>query len=591
MSHSTPAPRLGNVLIERGYLTVEQLNACLAEQRAGGGRLLGEILIDHSFCTDDQVTECLATVYGVPYAKLEPRIADPRIVDCLPREYIEKNLVFPLFKIRDTLTVAVTEPTNLFLLDELKAQTDLEIQVVATSSKDVRRMITTLPDSKTFVIDDIIEDNAQAEVTLIETAIDDIGDTTEFAGQSPVIRLVNYIVYNAVKEGASDIHIEPGERCLRIRNRIDGRLYKALEVPLNLLGAVTSRIKIMASLDISERRLPQDGRVHVLMEGRKVDLRVSTFPGSRGEKTVIRVLDTRSVSLNLRDLGFAEDILTPLQSSIQAPNGIVLVTGPTGSGKSTTLYAALNEIASMENNICTVEDPIEYHLPLINQFQVQERVGLTFSKALRTLLRQDPDVIMVGEIRDEETARTAIQAALTGHLVFSTLHTNDSSSAITRLINMGVEPYLIGAALNVVLAQRLVRRICAKCREEYEPPRPLRKAIERMGFSIDAFYRGIGCRKCRNTGYSGRLGVHEFLFVNDELRDAIVAGQSVADLRRIGATYGMITLRLDGFRKVREGLTSLEEVIQICGDVTDSFDRKIVAAAASDAAVSGANDK
>jgi type IV pilus assembly protein PilB len=582
MSHSTPAPRLGNVLIERGYLTVEQLNACLAEQRAGGGRLLGEILIDHSFCTDDQVTECLATVYGVPYAKLEPRIADPRIVDCLPREYIEKNLVFPLFKIRDTLTVAVTEPTNLFLLDELKAQTDLEIQVVATSSKDVRRMITTLPDSKTFVIDDIIEDNAQAEVTLIETAIDDIGDTTEFAGQSPVIRLVNYIVYNAVKEGASDIHIEPGERCLRIRNRIDGRLYKALEVPLNLLGAVTSRIKIMASLDISERRLPQDGRVHVLMEGRKVDLRVSTFPGSRGEKTVIRVLDTRSVSLNLRDLGFAEDILTPLQSSIQAPNGIVLVTGPTGSGKSTTLYAALNEIASMENNICTVEDPIEYHLPLINQFQVQERVGLTFSKALRTLLRQDPDVIMVGEIRDEETARTAIQAALTGHLVFSTLHTNDSPSAITRLINMGVEPYLIGAALNVVLAQRLVRRICAKCREEYEPPRPLRKAIERMGFSIDAFYRGIGCRKCRNTGYSGRLGVHEFLFVNDELRDAIVAGQSVADLRRIGATYGMITLRFDGFRKVREGLTSLEEIIQICGDVTDVFERKVAAAATAE---------
>ncbi len=579
MSHSTASPRLGNVLIERGYVTVEQLNACLTEQRAGGGKLLGEILVDRGFCTDDQVTECLAAVYGVPYAKLETRIADPRIVDCLPRDFIEKNLVFPLFKIRNTLTVAVTEPTNLFLIDELKTQTSLEIQVVATSAKDVRRMITTLPDSKTFVIDDIIEDDAKADVTLIETAIDDIGDTTDFAGQSPVIRLVNYIIYNAVKEGASDIHIEPGDRCLRIRNRIDGCLYKALEVPLKLLGAVTSRIKIMASMDISERRLPQDGRVHVLLDGRKIDLRVSTFPGSRGEKTVIRVLDTRSVSLNLRDLGFAEDVLTPLQAAIQAPNGIVLVTGPTGSGKSTTLYAALNEIASMENNICTVEDPIEYHLSLINQFQVQERVGLTFSKALRTLLRQDPDVIMVGEIRDEETARTAIQAALTGHLVFSTLHTNDSPSAITRLINMGIEPYLIGAALNVVLAQRLVRRICAKCKEEYEPPRPLRKAIEKMGYDIEAFYKGVGCRKCRNTGYSGRLGVHEFLFVNDELRDAIVAGQSVADLRRIAATYGMITLRHDGFRKVREGLTSLEEVIQICGDVTDAYDKKITAAA------------
>ncbi len=583
-NHSPAPPRLGNVLIERGYVTVEQLNSCLTEQRAGGGKLLGEILIERAFCSEDQVTECLANVYGVPYAKLEPRIADPKIVDCLPREYIEKNLVFPLFKIRESLTVAVTEPTNLFLIDELRALTNLDVHVVATSSKDLRRMITTLPDSKTFVIDDIIEDNAQAEVTLIETAVDDIGDMAEFAGQSPVIRLVNYIIYNAVKEGASDIHIEPGDRCLRIRNRIDGRLYKALEVPLNLLGAVTSRIKIMASLDISERRLPQDGRVHVLLDGRKIDLRVSTFPASRGEKTVIRVLDTRSVSLNLRDLGFAEDILAPLQSSIQSPNGIVLVTGPTGSGKSTTLYAALNEIASMENNVCTVEDPIEYHIPLINQFQVQERVGLTFSKALRTLLRQDPDVIMVGEIRDDETARTAIQAALTGHLVFSTLHTNDSASAITRLINMGVEPYLIGAALNVVLAQRLVRRICAKCRQEYEPPRALRKAIERMNQGIEKFHKGVGCRKCRNTGYSGRLGVHEFLIVNDELRDAIVAGQSVAELRRIAATYGMITLRHDGFRKVREGLTSLEEIIQICGDVGDMFDRKLVAAAAEAAA-------
>jgi type IV pilus assembly protein PilB len=584
-SSSTAPPRLGNVLIERGYITVEQLNTALEAQRSSGGKLLGEILVERSFCTDDQVIECLATVYGVPYAKLEPRIADPKIVECLPRDYIQKNLVFPLFKIRHTLTVAVTEPTNLFLIDELHSLTSLDVQVVATSAKDIRRMFTTLPDSKTFVIDDIIDDNTQANVTLIENVIEDIGDTTEFAGQSPVIRLVNYIIYNAVKEGASDIHIEPGDRCLRIRNRIDGRLYKALEVPLNLLGAVTSRIKIMASLDISERRLPQDGRVHVLLDGRKIDLRVSTFPCSRGEKTAIRVLDTRSVSLNLRDLGFAEDVLSPLQTALQAPNGIILVTGPTGSGKSTTLYAGLNEIASMENNICTVEDPIEYHLPLINQFQVQERIGLTFGKALRTLLRQDPDVIMVGEVRDEETARTAIQAALTGHLVLTTLHTNDAASAITRLINMGIEPYLIGAALNMVLAQRLVRRICAKCREEYEPPRPLRKAVERMGVSIDKFYKGLGCRRCRNTGYSGRLGVHELLFINDELRDAVVAGQSVADLRRIAATYGMITLRHDGFRKVREGLTSLEEVIQICGDITDQYERKPSSAAAEAATV------
>ena len=590
MTKNSPTqPRLGNVLVERGFITVDQLQNALDEQRKGPGKLLGEILTEKGFCTDDQVIEALATVFGLPYAKLEPRLSDPKCVDILPREYIEKNLVFPLFKIRHTLTVAMCEPTNLFLIDELRALTELEIHVVATSAKDIRRMITTLPDSKTFVIDDIIEDNGQTEVTLIETAIEDIGDETDFAGQSPVIRLVNYVIYNAVKEGASDIHIEPAERCMRVRFRIDGKLYKSLEVPLNLLGAVASRIKIMASLDISERRLPQDGRVHVLLDGRKIDLRISTFPGSRGEKTVIRVLDTRSVSLNVRDLGFAEDILTPLQSAIQAPNGIILVTGPTGSGKSTTLYAALNEIASMENNICTVEDPIEYHLPLINQFQIQEKVGLTFSKALRTLMRQDPDVIMVGEIRDDETARTAIQAALTGHLVFSTLHTNDAPSAITRLINMGVEPYLIGAALNVVLAQRLVRRTCPKCKELYDPPRPLRKAIERMGYTIEKFFKGLGCRKCRNTGYSGRLGVHELLIINDELRDAIVAGASVAELRRIGATYGMVTLRHDGFRKVREGLTSIEEIIQIAGEIPGMNEKVAITPAASEPAMASAS--
>ncbi len=569
MSHpNTAPPRLGNLLVERGYLTVADLEAALAAQQQGGKtKLLGEILVDLEYCTEDHVTECLAVEYGVPYAKLEARLYDPKVIDVLPREYIERNYVMPLFKIGNMLTIAVAELANLFLIDEIRSQCNCDVQIVAATQRDIRRVITSLPDSKVFVIDDIIEDSETAEVTLIEEAIEDIGDVVEVAGQSPVIRLVNYVIYHAVKEGASDIHIEPAERCLRVRYRIDGRLYKSLEVPQHLLGAVTSRIKIMASMDISERRLPQDGRVHVMLDGRKIDLRVSTFPGSRGEKTVIRVLDTRNVSLNLRDLGFAEDILTIFQNNITAPNGIVLVTGPTGSGKSTTLYAALNEIASMENNVCTVEDPIEYHLPLINQFQVQEKVGLTFGKALRTLLRQDPDVIMVGEVRDEETARMAIQAALTGHLVFSTLHTNDSVSAITRLINMGVESYLISAALNMVLAQRLVRRVCAKCREAYDPPRNIRKALERLGYPMEQFYKGVGCRRCRNTGFAGRLGVHEVLLVTDDLRDAIVADASILDLRRIASTNGMITLRHDGFRKVREGMTTIEEVIQISGDI------------------------
>jgi len=560
--------KLGDVLIAKGYLSGDVLKSTLAEQsHTGQLKLLGELLVEKEICTDDQVAEGLSTVYGVPYAKLDVRLYDPKIIDILPRDYLEQNLVLPLFLIQDVLTIAVTEPSNLFLVDELKALTQKEVQLVVSTTKDIRRMLTSLPNSKVFVIDDIIEDSGSAEVTLIEEAIEDIGDVEEIAGQSPVIRLVNFVIYNAVKEGASDIHIEPSDRCMRVRNRIDGRLYKSLEVPHHLLNAVTSRIKIMAGLDISERRLPQDGRVHVMLDGRKIDLRVSTFPTTKGEKTVIRVLDTRGCSLNLEELGFAEDILTELQANIDAPNGIVLVTGPTGSGKSTTLYAALNHVSSMETNICTVEDPIEYHLPLINQFQVQEKVGLTFSKALRTLLRQDPDVIMVGEVRDEETARTAIQAALTGHLVFSTLHTNDACSAITRLINMGVEPYLIGAALNMVLAQRLVRRICPKCRQEHDPPRNVRKALEKMGQNITTFYKGVGCKRCRNTGYSGRVGIHELLVLDDEMRDIIVANPAVGPIRQLALKRGMITLQHDGFRKVREGLTTVEEIFHAAGDI------------------------
>ncbi len=563
--------RLGSLLLDRGYVKIEDLEAALNKQSDGKQeKLLGEILVDLNICTEDQIVECLAAEYGVPYAKLETRLFDSKIIDVLPREFLEANLVLPLFLVRNTLTVAVPEPSNLFLIEELRSLTGHEIQIVAATGKDIRRMLTTLPNSKVFVIDDIIEDSESSDVTLIEDAIEDIGDVEEVAGQSPVIRLVNFVIFNAVKEGASDIHIEPAEKCLRVRYRIDGRLYKSLEVPQHLLNAVTSRVKIMASLDISERRLPQDGRVLVMLDGRKIDLRVSTFPGNRGEKTVIRVLDTRGVSLVLEDLGFAEDILEGFQSLIRSPNGIVLVTGPTGSGKSTTLYAALNSISSMENNICTVEDPIEYQLPLINQFQVQERVGLTFSKALRTLLRQDPDVIMVGEIRDEETARTAIQAALTGHLVFSTLHTNDACSSITRLINMGVESYLIGAALNGVLAQRLVRRICPKCRQTYEPPRAIRKTLEKMGLEMTEFFKGVGCRRCRNTGYSGRVGVHELLALNDEIRDVVATNPSVQTIRQMANRNGMITLRHDGFRKVREGVTTVEEILHVVGETRDA---------------------
>lgn len=564
-------PKLGDLLVQRGYLSEDSLCAALEQQRKSGqGKLLGELLIELAACSEDQIAECIADSYGVPYVKLELRYCDQKISELLPREFIESNLVMPLFAVRGVLTLAVSEPSNLFLVEEAEKLSNHRVETVVATAKDIRRMITSLPNSKVFVIDDIIEDTKDGEVQLIEEAVEDIGDMEETAGQSPVIRLVNFVIYTAVKEGASDIHIEPAEKCVRVRNRIDGKLYKSLEVPLSLLSALTSRIKIMAGLDISERRLPQDGRIHVMLDRRKIDLRCSTFPMNRGEKTVIRVLDTRSVSLVLEDLGFSEDILAGLHRMIQAPNGINLVTGPTGSGKSTTLYSILNSISSMENNVCTVEDPIEYNLPLINQFQIQERVGLTFAKALRTLLRQDPDVIMVGEVRDEETARTAIQAALTGHLVFSTLHTNDACAAITRLANMGVETYLLGAALNMVLAQRLVRRICPKCKSAYEPHRTIRKAIERMGLDIQEFYKGVGCKKCRNTGYSGRIGVHELLVLDDEIRDMVVSNASVLDIQQAAARKGMINLRQDGFRKVREGITTVEEIMHIAGDFREA---------------------
>ncbi len=563
--------RLGDLLQQRGYLAPEQLEEALRLQKQPEyrGRLLGEILVQRGFCTEEQITECLALEFGIPFARLDARLCDLNCADLLPREYIEANLVVPLFLVRDVLTVAVAEPSNMFLADEVASLTGKQVQLVAAPTKDIRRLITNLPNSKVFVIDDIIEDSQDGEVTLIEDVVEDLSDIEEVAGQSPVIRLVNYIIYTAVKEGASDIHIEPADRCLRVRNRVDGRLYKALEVPKHLTAAVTSRVKIMASLDISERRLPQDGRIHVMLDGRKIDLRVSTFPGSRGEKTVIRILDTRSISLELEQLGFTEDILRVFRDQIRAPNGIVLVTGPTGSGKSTTLYAALNDISSMENNICTVEDPIEYHLPLINQFQVQERLGLTFSKALRTLLRQDPDVIMLGEIRDEETARTAIQAALTGHLVLSTLHTNDACSAVTRLINMGVEPYLIGAGLNLVLAQRLVRRVCPRCRQQFEPSRKVRRTLEKLGMPLAQLAKGAGCRHCRNTGYRGRIAIHEMLVIDDELRDVITSNPTLITVRQLARQKGMASLLEDGLRKVREGITTLEEVWQAVGTQLD----------------------
>jgi type IV pilus assembly protein PilB len=383
------------------------------------------------------------------------------------------------------------------------------------------------------------------------------------AAESPVIRYVNYIIQTAVKEGASDIHVEPAEKKLRVRFRIDGELFEMMNPPGAMSAAITSRLKIMANLDISERRLPQDGRIRCNVQGRKLDLRVSTLPTGYGEKTVMRILDTKSINVDLDNLGFDKDHLEVWQKCIDAPHGIVLVTGPTGSGKTTTLYASLRKLDKNSMNISTVEDPIEYHLDGITQTQMHEKIGMTFAAALKSLLRQDPDVIMLGEIRDMETAHIAVQAALTGHLVLSTLHTNDAPSSITRLVNIGLEPFLVGAAVNGVLAQRLIRRLCVHCKAQEPPSAEMKEFLEMQGLPTEELWVNKGCERCRNTGFSGRVGIYELLTVDDQLRDVIARNPNVSEFRRMCVERGMVTLRMDGIRKVAKGLTTVAEVLRV----------------------------
>ncbi|MCS7034560.1 MAG: ATPase, T2SS/T4P/T4SS family, partial [Phycisphaerae bacterium] len=417
---------LGQLLLDGGFVTAEQLNRALEEQqRCNNQKLLGEVLVELGFCTDDQITEALAIAYGVPYARVSPKIADPEVIAILPKEFLEKHQVLPLFLVDGVLTVAVSEPANVFLLEELERLSGYTVQLVAATARDIRSTLQTyLPNDKVFVIDEIMDDVKSEDFALIEQKIEDITNLEKAAGDSPVVKFVNYAIYNAVRDGASDIHIEPGEGTLRVRYRIDGRLVEKLRPPPMMAAAIASRIKIMAGLDISERRLPQDGGIHVMMDKRPVDLRVSTMPGRHGEKVVVRIIDNDKASVNLEKLGFGVEMLKEWRRLINLPHGILLVTGPTGSGKTTTLYAVLKELNNDEVNICTIEDPVEYNLAGVNQFQVNEKAGFTFASALRSLLRQDPDIVMVGEIRDGETARLATQAALTGHLVLSTLHTN-----------------------------------------------------------------------------------------------------------------------------------------------------------------------
>lgn len=557
--------QIGQLLLKRGVVTAEQIDIALEEQKEiGRSKLLGEIMVEQGMCTENQISSALAETYGIPYALITPKLCDPAVVEILPRDFLEEHTVLPLFKVHDVLTVAINEPSNIFLIDEIERLSGCKVQVVCATGKDIKATLQTyMPAANVFVIDDIIEETSLDDFSLIETVAEDIGDLEDVAGQSPVVKLVNYLIFSAVHENASDIHIEVDDKRLRVRYRVDGRLYEKMKPPHQMHSAIVSRIKIMAELDIAQRRLPQDGGIHVLMEGRAIDLRVSVMPGSYGEKVVIRIIDSSKMLVGLESLGFSYDNLTIFKEVISVPNGIVLVTGPTGSGKNTTLYAGLSEINSEQVNICTVEDPVECNISGINQFQVQDTVGFEFSLALRALLRQDPDIIMVGEIRDNETATIAVQAALTGHLVLSTLHTNDACGAVTRLVDLGIAPYLVSASLIGVVAQRLVRKICPACKEEYQLPTKFRKIAEKWEVDAPAFYRGLGCRKCRNTGYSGRIAIHEMFVPDEEVLDMIATDRSIKEIRDMAAANGMNSLQFDGIEKVKAGITTMEEIVRV----------------------------
>jgi len=558
--------QLGEELIRRGLLTQAQLEEALETQaQQGHQKLLGEVLVELNFLTQDQIMAALAECYGVPFARITPRVADPRVTDALPRDFIESHCVLPLFRVDGVLTVAVSEPANLFLVEEIERISGLRVQIVASTAADIRSTLQShLPSANVFVIDDIYDDLDLGDFSLVDSTATDLGNLEQMAGESPVIKLVNYLIYEGVQSRASDIHIEPDDHACRVRCRIDGRLVTKLSPPHQMHPAIVSRVKIMSHLDISERRVPQDGDIHVVIDGRPIDLRVSTMPGKFGEKVVVRIIDNRTAIIPLDKFGFNAEVLEQWRQVIASPNGVSLVTGPTGSGKSTMLYSVLSELSSEEVNISTVENPVEVNIPGINQFQVNEKAGFTFAKALRSLLRQDPDILMVGEIRDGETATIATQAALTGHAVFSTLHTNDSVSAVTRLVNMGIEPYLVGATLRGVLGQRLVRKICPHCKESYEPDEQTLAATEEAVGTAQRLFRGAGCTRCMGKGYAGRIGIFELLVPDEALLEAIGKGAELHELRAMAIERGFRTLRTDGFTKATMGLTTVEEVLRVC---------------------------
>ena len=555
---------LVEALLQAGHIDSEQAEQVRRVVQQSPDRPLLDVITDLDV-DEALVQELVAKISRIPFMRIETENVDAEAVQRIGMEYCQERLVLPLRTEGTRACIATTSPDDVFLLDEVKRRMGISVvKHILVTRGDIHQILTLLDRNIDRVADveailaDVDEDDVEVEKQESESS-----NLEAEAESSPVVRYVNHIIQTALKDGASDIHIEPGESVLRVRMRIDGVLYEAMTPPRKMHAALTSRVKIMANLDIAERRLPQDGRIRASVMGRKIDLRVSTVPTPYGEKTVMRILDDRAIQVSLDQLGFAEDTYVIWEKQISQPHGIILVTGPTGSGKTTTLYSSIRQMDMKRLNISTVEDPVEYNLPGITQIQTHSQIDMTFGRALKALLRQDPDVVMVGEIRDKETASTAIQAALTGHLVLSTLHTNDAPSSVTRLINMGAEPFLVGAALNAVLAQRLVRKICPECSVTQPIPEEMVEFLGMHGIGDAGLPIGSGCDACRHTGYSGRLGLYEMLVLDDHLRDQIASSPNVTEFRRLCCERGMVTLREDGFEKVKSGRTTVEEVMRV----------------------------
>ena len=561
--------RLGELLVRENLISPLQLAKAMETQRATGTRL-GAQLAKLGYVEENELTQFLSKQYGVPAINLADFEIDPEVLKVIPKELVVRHQAIPVSKAGNTLIVAMADPSNIFAVDDIKFVTNLTIDIVVASEQAISEAIERYYTAN-VTFDDVMVDFNDGGEDGVELAGDvdedlNILDLEKSAGDAPVVKLVNLVLLDAIRKGASDIHIEPYEKQLRIRYRIDGMLYEVMKPPLRLKHAITSRLKIMANLDIAERRLPQDGRIKLkLGKGKEMDFRVSICPVLWGEKTVMRLLDKSNLQLDMTKLGFEERILRDFKDAINKPYGMILITGPTGSGKTTTLYSTLSELNKTSHNISTAEDPIEYNLYGINQVQMHEEIGLNFAASLRCFLRQDPDVIMVGEIRDFETAEIAVKAALTGHLVLSTLHTNDAPSTVSRLLNMGIEPFLVASSVNLIGAQRLLRKVCYECKVPIEITRQQLIDVgippEEVG-DIKAF-KGTGCRVCNNTGYKGRIAVYEIMIFNEELKEFVLNGASTLELKREAVRQGMKTLRASAITKFKEGMTTIDEIVRV----------------------------